>query len=120
MSVKCVFDCIVNLLSLVECLALGRQTICHTRDDKRDGSESRLLIDFRKTRWVHTHTHTHVTHPFFRLYSHTRFPKGKVSLSSSLGQTRIGYMRNSLLTPEVTAGLTRRSARRNKTRIINA
>lgn len=128
MSVKCVLDHVADLLSLVECLAWGRQTVCHTGDDKRDRSEARLLIDFRKTRWLHTKTHI-LTLPHTRIYkshlllclcSRILFPEGNVLLSGELGHTRIGYMRNSLLTPEVMAGLTRCSACRNKTWIINA
>lgn len=66
----------------------------HTGDEKKDRSEAKLLIDFRKATGP-THTHTH-----------TRFPR-RLACNPLVHRVRrgFGYMRNSLHSPDDTAGL---------------
>ena len=61
----------------------GRQTVYHTGDEKKDRSEARLLIDFRKATGpthTHTHTHTHIRiHALLlvSMHTHTCCPEGR-------------------------------------------
>lgn len=100
--------------SLRGCQQFGKgqtDSLYHTGDEKKDRSEARLLIDFRKaTGPTHTHTQTHIrihALPLFSMLTHTYTHPRRQACNSVVHRVRQGLVTRGipLLTPDVTAGL---------------